>query len=329
MSLGSPYYLGLFIVLAVIVSLYLKGRVSKEASLRFSSIHLVKSGGARSSSFRRVLSAVLKTICLALIIIALARPQTSAGDVEEKREVVDIMLALDISSSMATLDFHPENRLGAAKVEARNFIKSRKLDRLGLVVFAKHAFTQCPLTTDHQALLELLDKIGIGMIEDGTAIGVGIANALNRLRDSGAESRVIILLTDGVNNSGEIDPLTAAEIAKEFGIRVYTIGVGVAGEAIIPVDDPRFGQTFRRVVAEIDEKTLFEIARTTGGIYFRAKDEKALHEVFSEIDSLEKTEIKVERFTRYKDYYHGFILAGLAVFLLEILFSHFLFVKIP
>jgi len=328
-SFANPFYLLFIVVAVVVVYLFLRERISREASLQFSSLQILKKSGAQNSSYRRIFSSLLKLACLVLLIIALARPQTSEGETEELREVVDVMMAVDISSSMATLDFHPDNRLEAAKMEAQRFIKSRPFDRLGLVVFAKHAFTQCPLTTDHRALSKLVDQVRIGMIEDGTAIGVGLANAINRLRDSEVKTRIVILLTDGVNNSGEIDPLTAAEIAKEYGIRVYTIGIGVDGEAIIPVNDPRYGQTFKRVITEIDEKTLFQIARTTGGIYFRAKDEAALKAVFSEIDQLEKTQVKVERYTRYKDYYPWFILMGFAIFLLDILYGHFLVVKLP
>jgi len=329
MRFANPYYLLLILPALLIVFLFLRGVIGREAGLKFSSLNLVKHSGARPSATRRFLSGLLRLAGLILLIVALARPQTFEGGTESQRDVVDIMLAIDISSSMATLDFHPDNRLEAAKIEAKRFILKRPHDRIGLVVFAKHSFTQSPLTIDHAALLNLVNRIQIGMIEDGTAIGVGLANAINRLRDSDVKSKVVVLLTDGINNSGKIDPLTAADIAKEFGIRAYTVGIGIEGEALFPVYDPAFGTRFARVVTEIDEETLRKIARITGGIYFRAKDEEALRNVFSKIDELERTKIIIEQFTRYEDLFHVFVLMGLVFLVLDILLTQFLIVKVP
>jgi len=202
---------------------------------------------------------------------------------------------------MATLDFHPDNRLVAAKLEAKRFIEGRQNDRIGLVIFAGQSFTQCPLTVDHQAVLTLLEKIQLGTVEDGTAIGLGIANAVNRLKDSEAKSKVMILLTDGINNAGEIDPLTAADLAARFKIKVYTIGVGKEGVAYLPVNDPRFGPRLVQVETQIDEAALGKISSKTGGAYFRAQDERALHDIFQQIDRMERTEVQVETSMHYDE----------------------------
>ena len=263
------------------------------------------------------------------LILAIARPQTSTGEEKTTEFVVDIMIALDVSGSMATLDFHPDNRLAAAKLEARHFVEARGHDRIGLVVFAGQSVTQCPLTVDRGAILALLDKVQLGMLEDGTAIGLGLANAVNRLKDSQAKSKVIILLTDGINNAGEIDPLTAADLAKQFGIRVYTIGVGKEGQAILPIQDPRFGTRLLKVETRIDEKSLSDISRRTGGLYFRAQDERALREIFKEIDRLEKTEIKVETYTHYDERYFWFLWPAFFILLFEIVWTNLVRVKIP
>lgn len=329
MRLANPFFLLLFVPLAAAIYFYLRNKIGQEASLRFSSLDLVRASGVRHFSPRRILVALLRTAAIAALIIGLARPQTGQGQTKETRFVVDIMLALDTSSSMATLDFQPANRLEAAKLAAKKFIESRPDDRLGLIVFAKNGITQCPLTTDKTALLALVDRVQMGMLEDGTAIGVGLAMAVNRLKDSEAKSKVAILLTDGVNNSGEVDPKTAAKIAKTFGVRVYTIGMGVEGEALLPINDPRLGTRLVRVQTQIDDALMTEIAESTGGKYYRAKDEKALNDVFTEINRLEKTEIKVDEFTRYDDHYENFIWAGLFIFLLELFVTNLLIRRIP
>ena len=271
MRLADPWYLILALVALPLILLFIKGIIGQEAALKFSNVEMVHASGARNLSFRRFMLGLLRAAVLLLLLFALARPQTGEGKSEETKKVVDVMIAVDISSSMATLDFHPDNRLVAAKMEAERFIRSRPDDRMGLVTFAKHSLTVSPLTTDHAALLQLLKRIQLGLIEDGTAIGVGLANAVNRLRESEAKSKVAILLTDGINNSGEIDPLTAGDIAKELGIRVYTIGMGIDGQALIPIDHPRHGRRLVQTYTEIDEGTLTEIAKRTGGLYFRAR----------------------------------------------------------
>src|SRR3989338_5283825 len=236
--------------------LYLRYKIGKEPMLKFSSLKLVKESGAKQVTFGRLFRALTRLLAMIFFIAALASPQTGTGEEKTTEQVVDIVIALYISGSMATLDFHPDNRLVAAKLEARRFVEGRRHDRIGLVVFAAQSITQCPLTVDRSAMLTLLDRVQMGMLEDGTAIGLGLANAVSRLKGPEAKSKVAILLTDGINNSGEIDPLTAADLAKTFGVRVYTIGVGKNGESFLPIQDPRFGTRLLKVETEIDEKTL-------------------------------------------------------------------------
>lgn len=325
----NPLFLILIIPAVVFFVLTILGWIGKEAVLKFSSLELIRQAGAKKLKIRRLFSGLLRLAVLVLLTLALARPQTGTGEEKSTEHVVDIVIALDISGSMATLDFHPDNRLTAAKAEAKRFIEGRRHDRIGLVVFSGNSVTQCPLTVDRQAVLTLLDKIQIGMLEDGTAIGLGLANAVNRLKNSEAKSKVIILLTDGVNNMGEIDPLTAADLAKQFGIRVYTIGVGKEGESLLPIQDPRFGLRVLKVETQIDEKVLDEISRRTGGKFYRAQDQHGLHDIFSEIDRLEKTEITVEKFTHYEERYFWFLWPALFVLIAEIIWSNLLAVRIP
>jgi Ca-activated chloride channel family protein len=232
-------------------------------------------------------------------------------------EGVDILLAIDVSTSMLAIDFEPNNRLDAAKTVAAEFIRGREHDRMGLVAFAAISFVQCPLTLDREVLLGLLDEIRIGMVEDGTAIGMAIVNCVNRLKESEAESKVAILLTDGVNNTGKIDPATAAEIARTIGIRFYTIGVGKEGEALFPIDDPIFGRRLVRQKTEIDEEVLRRIAASTGGRYFRATDTEALRRIFAEIGEMEKTVITSDTYVDYTDLFGWFLLPGAALLLAE------------
>ena len=309
--------------------LYLGGKIGREPALRFSSLKLLKDAGARRVTSGRLIRGVLRFLTIFFLILALTRPQTGSGQIQTKEHVVDIMIALDISGSMATLDFEPDNRLMAAKQEAKHFIEGRPHDRIGFVIFAGESITQCPLTTDSHAILALLDKIQLGMVEDGTAIGLGLGSALNRLKGSEAKRKVVVLLTDGVNNAGSISPLTAANIAKDLGIRVYTIGVGREGESVLPVQDPRFGTRLVKVETVIDEKMLKEIARLTGGEYFRAQDQQGLREVFRQIDRLEKTEITVENFVSYEEKYFWFLWPAVFLFLLELVWAHAVSVKLP
>ena len=272
---------------------------------------------------------VLRMAAIFIFVLALARPQAGQKEEEIITQGIDIMLTLDISGSMKAEDFSPQNRLDAAKDVLREFIKSRRNDRIGMVVFSRYSFTQCPLTLDYGALSGLLDKVAIGMIEDGTAIGMAIANAVNRLRDSSVKTRIIILLTDGVNNAGKIDPLTAAKAAKALGIKIYTIGAGKPGGAMYPVEDPVFGKRYVHMDTEIDEELLKKIADGTGGLYFRAKDKEVLMEIYKTIGQLEKTKIETKEYANYTELAGFFILPGFLLILLEIVLANTLFAKIP
>ncbi len=272
---------------------------------------------------------VLRMLALSLVLIAIARPQAGARSEEVITEGVDILLAIDVSSSMKTEDFKPRNRLHVAKQVVAEFVRSRPHDRIGMVAFAARALTKCPLTIDHDILLTLLEDVRIGSIEDGTAIGTAIATSVNRLRDSNAKSRIIILLTDGVNNRGEIDPLTAAELAKTFGIKIYTVGAGREGYAPYPFEDPVYGTVYQDVLVEIDEKTLEDIAKLTEGKYFRATDEKSLAKVYEEIDELEKTKIEQKEYVRYTELAPYFMIAALGLLLAESVLSRTRLLSIP
>jgi Ca-activated chloride channel family protein len=264
------------------------------------------------------------------VIVAFARPQSGSKMRETTTEGVDIILALDVSSSMLAEDFKPKNRLVAAKSVASDFISGRQNDRIGLVIFAGESFTQCPLTLDYGVLMTLLEQTKVADKEwDGTAIGMGIVNAVNRLRDSKAKSKVIILLTDGVNNRGEVDPVTASNIAAALNIKIYTIGAGTRGTALYPIDDPYLGRQYRPIPVEIDEDVLRKIAANTGAQYFRATNTEKLAEIYDEIGELEKTKIEVKEFTRYDEYFGYFLAAGLFFLLMEIIFAHTYFRKIP
>ncbi|MCI4670661.1 MAG: VWA domain-containing protein [Bacteroidia bacterium] len=286
---------------------------------------------AHSKPFRGMLKQnlfILRVLSLIFLIFALARPQTSFNEENVNTEGIDIMLALDISGSMKALDFKPD-RLGAAKLTASNFIKNRKNDRMGLVVFASESFTQCPLTTDHQMLQSLLRDIDEGLLESGTAIGMGLSTAVIRLKDSDAKSRVVILLTDGDNNSGFIDPVTATEAAKQFGIRVYTIGVGKNGMAPYRVKGPFGNYQIIQQEVKLDEKLLEQIANSTGGKYYNVKNNKALDAVYEEIDQLEKTRIQVTRITRKTERFYWFLIIGGMLLLLEWILRYAVVRSIP
>ncbi|MCK4745678.1 MAG: VWA domain-containing protein, partial [Bacteroidales bacterium] len=266
-------------------------------------------------------------IAIGLLIVALARPQSTSKSRNVNIEGIDIIMAMDVSSSMLAQDLRP-NRLEASKDVAVEFVSGRETDRMGLVVYSGESFTQCPLTSDHAVLINLFKDIKSGMIEDGTAIGLGLANAVSRLKDSKAQSKVIILLTDGVNNRGAIAPLTAAEIAKTFGIRVYTIGVGTRGMAPAPVQTP-FGTRYQNVKVEIDEETLMKIADVTDGRYFRATDNEKLREIYLEIDQMEKSKIDVKEYSKKEEEYMRFGLLATILFMIELLFRYLVFRNIP
>ncbi len=263
---------------------------------------------------------ILRTFAIITLLIAMARPQSFTTGENISTEGIDIVMLLDISGSMLAEDLKP-NRLEAAKKVIDKFIKERVSDRIGLVIFSRESFTQCPLTIDYGVLRSLLKDVKSGMLEDGTAIGTAIANGVNRLKDSKSKSKVMILLTDGVNNSGEIDPITAAQIAAKYGIRIYTIGLGTEGMAPYPVQTP-FGVQYQNVPVQIDEKTLKEISSITGGKYFRATSNSKLRAIYKEIDKLEKSKIKVTSYRHAHELFYGWLEAGIALLLIELFLSN-------
>lgn len=326
---ANPEFLGLLVLVPILILWYLRRR-PKPGTVRYSNLGVVKALGASSWKRRyRDLLFALRVLAITLLILCFARPQSGRTEEEIITEGIDIVLALDISSSMLAEDFKPKNRLEAAKVVASDFIEGRTNDRIGLVVFAAKSFTQCPLTLDYGILHDFISRVESGMIEDGTAIGMAIANAANRLRDSKAKSKVIILLTDGQNNRGELDPITAARVASAFDIRIYTVGVGRHGEAMYPVQDPIFGTRYVPMRVEIDEKTLREMADITNGRYFRATDRQSLEAIFEEIDQLEKTKIEVKQFTRFKELFGTYLALALALVMVEVVLASTKFRKIP
>lgn len=309
------------------ISWYILKNKNANASIRFSSLIGFNKARRSYKYYLKHVPFILRNLVIICIIIVLARPQSTNRWENIDTEGIDIVLALDISGSMLAEDFRP-NRLEASKDVAIQFISGRPEDKLGLVVFSGESFTQCPLTTDHAVLINLFKDIKSGMIEDGTAIGLGLANGVSRLKDSKAKSKVIILLTDGVNNQGEIAPLTAAELAQTFGIRVYTIGVGSLGTAPYPFQTS-FGVQYQTRKVEIDEDVLKEIANITGGRYFRATNNQKLTEIYREIDQLEKTKIEVKQFSRKKEEYLIIALIGLTLLFFEVLLRYTVLRSIP
>lgn len=327
---ANPEFLLLLAMIPLLVYWYVRKHTTRSGAIRYSNVGLVKNVNHSSNKIKyRHATFALRMLALTLLIIGFARPQSGRTEEEIITEGIDIVMALDISSSMLAEDFKPNNRLEAAKLVAQDFIKGRSNDRIGMVVFAAKSFTQCPLTLDYGILMNFIKEIKIGMIEDGTAIGMGIANAVNRLRNSKAKSKVIILLTDGQNNRGQIDPITAAKVAQAFGIRVYTIGVGTYGEAMYPMDDPIFGKRYVPMPVQIDEPMLQEIARLTNGSYFRATDKQSLENIFKEIDQLEKTKIEVKQYTRFKELFVQYLFAALGLIVVEVVLNNTKFRKIP
>ncbi|MDR2139080.1 MAG: VWA domain-containing protein [Tannerella sp.] len=328
MTFANPSYLYLLLLLIPLTGWYIWKMRKNQASIRVSSSRaFVPSRTNTWKVYLRHLPHVFRMAAIAFLIVVLARPQSTDNWQNSTTEGIDIILGMDISSSMLAEDLKP-NRLEAAKNVAASFINGRSNDNIGLVVFSGESFTQCPLTTDHAVLLNLFKDIHSGMIEDGTAIGLGLANAVSRIKDSQAISKVIILLTDGSNNRGEIAPVTAAEIARTFGIRVYTIGVGTKGEAPYPFQTA-FGIKYQNIPVDIDEPTLKQIAATTGGQYFRATDNASLRAIYTEIDQMEKTKISVQEFSKKQEEYRNIALLVFTLLLLEILLRYTLFRKIP
>lgn len=327
MSLKNPEYLWFLLLLVPMIVYYVCRQAKSDASLKVSSTRpFVSIGGAYKRYFFHALF-VLRLAAIALLIVVIARPQISNKTSTQSTQGIDIVMALDLSGSMLAEDLKP-NRLEAAKDVAIEFIASRPDDNIGLVVFAGESFTQCPLTTDHGSLINLLKGLKYDMIEDGTAIGSGLATAVARIKDSKAKSKVIILLTDGTNNKGTVSPLTAAEMAATFGIRVYTIGAGTHGMARYPFNTV-VGVRYQNVPVEIDEDVLKDIAETTKGHYFRATDTDNLHEVYHEIDQMEKTKLRVKEYSRKDEEYFPYLFAALLLLITEFLVRTLVLRRIP
>lgn len=327
MTFHNPEYLFGLLVLIPMVYWFLKELHRSDASLQISSNrNLVAFPRSLKVKLMNV-PYYLRFLSVALLIIAIARPQSSNSWRTENTEGIDIMIALDISGSMLAEDFRP-NRLEASKSVANEFILSRPNDNIGLVLFAAKSFTQCPLTTDHAVLINLFNSINYGMIEDGTAIGLGLANAVARLKESKAISKVVILLTDGDNNRGDIAPVSAGELAQAMGIRVYTIGVGSQGMVNIPIQTP-MGMQYQQIESAFDERPLKEIAEMTGGQYFRATNNEKLRSIYAEIDQMEKTKINVREYSKKYEEYFLFALAALVLLIAEVLMRNVYLRKIP
>jgi len=324
----SPWFL-LFLIPAAWSLVFQLKRWCRGAALKYSDITAFKKISTPLSVRLRFIIPLLRTAALALLILALARPQKGETEEEILTQGVDIMLAIDVSGSMAAEDFKPLNRLDAAKEVVAEFIRGRKNDRIGMVVFARKAFTKCPLTLDYGILLNFLEDVNLGTIEDGTAIGMAIATCVNRIKNSSAKSKIIILLTDGVNNSGEIQPLTGAHLAGTMGVKIYTIGAGKKGTALYPYEDPVLGKRYVRMPVEIDEETLKDIAGITRGEYFRATDRSSLEKIYREISRMEQTEIKVKKYTKYAEMFPLFLSFALGLAILEVLLAETKFRTIP
>ena len=325
---ADPVYLLLLAVVPVLGYWYVMRGRRQIGSLRYSSLAPIRRADRRRTGRYRHTLFGLRALALTALVVAFARPQSGVTAETVTTEGIDIVLALDLSSSMLAEDLEP-NRIEAAKQVATDFVGGRRNDRIGLVVFAGEAFTQAPLTLDYGVVTSLLDGLEVGIIEDGTAIGMGLATAVKRLQDSDAESKVIVLLTDGRNNRGEIDPVTAAQMAQALGVRIYAIGAGTQGIARVPVDDPLFGRRYAQMQVDVDEPTLKETAAVTGGRYFRATDRESLERIYEEIDALETTEIELEQFTRYGELFHVPLLFGLGALLLEVGLGRTVLRKIP
>ncbi|MBT3327134.1 MAG: VWA domain-containing protein [Gemmatimonadales bacterium] len=312
---NDPLVLLLLLTLPVIAWIRHRAEGRRTGAIRFSSVSAAREAAGITSGWAHRVPGILRAVALTALIVALARPQTGMTSEDVRTQGIDILLALDVSSSMLAEDLEP-NRLSAAKSVAAEFVQGRGNDRIGLIAFAGKAFTQAPLTLDYGVVTELLGELEIGMIEDGTAVGMGLATAVKRLQASSATSKVVILLTDGRSNRGEIGPVTAAQMAQALGVRVYTIGAGSQGTARMPVVDPLRGTSYANVQVDIDEVSLQEIAELTGGQYFRATDTESLAQIWAQIDELETTEIEVQNYTQYEERFglvlmFGFLMLGL------------------
>jgi len=323
-----PAFFYALILLPLMIAWYLWRGKRSTATLKLSGFeNLDERMGSYRIWFRHILF-VFRLLVVGLIIVVLARPQSSNRWEQVTTEGIDIVMCMDVSGSMRAMDFKP-NRLEASKNVGIEFVNARQNDRFGLVVFAGESFTQCPMTTDRAVVINFLKDIDFGVIEDGTAIGMGLATAVNRIKESKAKSRVVILLTDGVNNRGDVGPVTAAEIAASYGIRVYTIGVGTQGNTPIPVQDMFGRMVTRNMPVEIDEDVLKKIAETTEGTYFRATNNNKLRDIYQQIDQMEKTRMDVKHFSKKKEEYFPFLLAAMFLLLLELIFRYTVLRTIP
>jgi Ca-activated chloride channel family protein len=328
MFFESPKILYSLLLLVPLIAHYIwKAIKGSTPALQVSSLAAFRRTGKGWRHYFEHVPFILRTLAIALLIVAIARPRSSDEFSKFDTEGIDIIFALDISTSMLARDFKPD-RIEAAKDIAIQFIAQRPHDRMGIVIFAGESFTQCPLTTDRATLINLMKEVTTGWIEDGTAIGNGLATAIARIKDSDAKSRVIILLTDGVNNMGEIAPLMAAEMAKTYGIRVYTVGIGTRGTAPYPFMTER-GIIIQQMPVEIDEDLCRQISEITGGRYFRATDNTKLIEIYNEIDKMEKAKVTVDSLSIYKEEFMPIALAALALFLLELLLRLVVLKRIP
>ncbi len=324
---ANPEYFYLLLFIPFFIAWYIWRQKTRTVTFKVSSISAFNGIKPSARLILRHSVFVLRLLAFSLLVVAIARPQSSSSKETVRTDGIDIVLALDVSTSMLAEDFKP-NRIDAAKKYALQFIENRINDRIGLVIFSGESFTQCPVTIDHTVLKEMFKSVQSGMIEDGTAIGMGLATAVTRLKDSKAKSKVIILLTDGVNNMGFVAPSTAADIAKTYNIRVYTIGVGTKGMAPYPFDTP-FGRQYRNVEVQIDEDILKEISKKTNGKYFRATGNKALEDIYNEIDKMEKTKIDIAVYSKKTEEYYLFAMVALGLFLLEILLRYIAFKTLP
>ena len=321
---AHPIFLILILLSIGVLVYHLVLKKQKYASIKYSDLSLTNNLASTSRLKEMKLLPILRALAILFLVLALAQPQSGLKSQEINSEGIDIMLILDISGSMRAEDFQPQNRLYVAKQVIEDFISQRQTDRIGLVVFSRQSFLQCPLTLDYKILSDLVKKVDFGMIEDGTAIGLAITNAVDHLKFGKGKSKIIILLTDGVNNAGEIDPITAANVASAMDIKIYTIGAGKPGRAIYP-----FRGRYISLPIELDEKTLTQIAQITDGKYFRAKDEKGLKEIYAEINRMEKTKIKVKEYVQYEELFGNFVFFGLIIVLGEAVLTNTRYRRIP
>ncbi len=328
---ADPWWLLLLLALPLIA--WLKGRAGGQSAFLYSTVAIVKGISGVTRSHSGAILRRLRWLALALLIIGLARPQEGLGERTVKASGVDIVVALDLSTSMVSEDFELKgqrvNRLDVAKDVLKEFVSKRPNDRIGLVAFAGRPYIVSPPTLDHEFLLENIDRLRIGAIEDGTAIGSGLSAGLNRLRELTSKSRVVILMTDGQNNAGKVPPTTAAEAAQTLGVKVYTIGVGTRGKAPVPYFDAFGSKRYREMDVDIDEETLKLIARRTGGAYFRADSTDTLRDIYAQIDRLEKTEVEMKRYQRYRELFPFFVLPGWVLLMLEVILAHTVWRKLP